>query len=163
VDEISRVFKNMDECFENIELPCRFDLKGFSYFNDEETEEDVIKLICSIRKNDHDTLYSMRGCAPDGEMGCDAECYIEDIDSPESLIDCEIIEIEPAYKESYELCGNTVEPWAIKIRTNKGYCTIDMRLEHNGYYYGVLRIEKLEDIPKDMICINNWEKYKGRE
>jgi hypothetical protein len=152
--------------FETLKLPCHFDLKDLSYFNDSDDEQDIIKFICSIRNSDYnDVICSIRGYSSDGEMGCDAACYIEDIDFPEHLIDCEIIEMEKIYKDEYVIdsfYGDHIQPWAIKIKTNKGYCTIDMRLEHNGYYAGELFIERLENIPIDMIDISDWAKYKGR-
>lgn len=86
------------------------------------------------------TLEGDLGLEPYGE--CCADCFITDIDGANALFDATVLKIEDL--ETYQAFSNSydvIETWGHRIHTDKGICTIGMRVEHNGYYGGSLYVE----------------------
>lgn len=87
---------------------------------------------------------------PEGD--CCANCYINGINFSEQLLGTIISvdeldggqEIEKT-ESGYE--GNHIDIWGHRIHTTQGFCTIDMRTEHNGYYSGRLLMKDAKIIP----------------
>lgn len=76
---------------------------------------------------------------PEGD--CCAHCYILNVSGSEVLLDAEIKSVEDLTLEPTEQEVNDhecIEAWGHRILTNKGICTIEMRVSHNGYYGGWL-------------------------
>lgn len=72
---------------------------------------------------------------------CCAHCFIAHIDGSEFLKNSKIIEIETAEWIREETDDFEVkDSMGTKIKTDKGYITIETRLEHNGYYGGEILI-----------------------
>jgi hypothetical protein len=84
-----------------------------------------------------------------GEGDCCANCWIADVDGAEALQVAEILSIEDlAIEDTEETTGDVVEQsWGHRIHTNRGICTIGMRLSHNGYYGGWLNVHLLKKLP----------------
>src|ERR1700722_16090914 len=80
---------------------------------------------------------------------CCAQCFICHIDGSEVLTNAHILEVEDL---SLPLADNDVnndytvtEVWGHRIKTDRGICTIEMRVIHNGYYGGSLDVYRLEE------------------
>lgn len=79
---------------------------------------------------------------PEGD--CCSQCSITDMCFTEALEGAIIKEIEdmslpaPAAQSG----DDVVDVWGHRIHTDKGICTIGMRLDHNGYYGGSLHFSK---------------------
>jgi hypothetical protein len=72
---------------------------------------------------------------------CCANCYIQNVSGSEALVDAVITGVEDLVCEaSQEEIDNadTIDAWGHRIVTDKGICTIEMRVSHNGYYGGSL-------------------------
>lgn len=82
---------------------------------------------------------------------CCENCFIKHVNFSEALYNATVINIEDleskdiSEKEDIEC----IEEWGHRIITDKGICTIEMRVEHNGYYGGSLEIDKRENIKKE--------------
>lgn len=94
---------------------------------------------------------------PEGD--CCANCYIAHVDGSETLTDAVVTEIEnlelprvPLTAEE-STASDAVDSWGHRIHTTKGICTIDMRVEHNGYYGGRLECEEIDTAPEDAISL----------
>ena len=103
---------------------------------------------------DGDSLYFETNCGtyratPYGD--CCANCYIQHISGSEALVKGAVIaSVEdislPDVPE--EDCCDVSEVWGHKIRTDKGWCTIEMRVDHNGYYGGSLSVDLQDTCPE---------------
>jgi hypothetical protein len=85
---------------------------------------------------------------PYGE--CCAVCFIQHIESSDILNDSIIVDvddIELKELEQEEHDGDIVEIWGHRIITTKGICTIEMRVDHNGYYGGSLDLSITTKVP----------------
>jgi hypothetical protein len=70
-----------------------------------------------------------------GVADCCSSTWIEHIDFPEVLQDAELLELEEITGGNVVLDEDTeLQTYFLKIRTSKGYCTIDFRNSSNGYY-----------------------------
>jgi hypothetical protein len=73
---------------------------------------------------------------------CCANCYVQHVSGAEALaagaviIDVEDIELQNVKDESCDVS----DVWGHRLRTSKGWCTIEMRVDHNGYYGGSLDV-----------------------
>ena len=89
---------------------------------------------------------------PEGE--CCANCFIQHISLADALQGAKVTLVEPILeveKERGDGPGDGyAEQWGHRIHTTKGTCTIEMRVEHNGYYGGMLKVEGLEN-PKPVL------------
>jgi hypothetical protein len=75
---------------------------------------------------------------------CCANCFIQHVDNADALqdaivnnvqdLDTELLSID----DDFDYEGSCVNSWGHRILTNKGICTIEMRVIHNGYYGGSL-------------------------
>lgn len=93
------------------------------------------------------------GLEPYGD--CCAHCYITDVDGSETLEGGTILEIQDLerpsiLKEDAFYYSEVSEVWGHRIVTDKGICTVGMRVDHNGYYGGCLNVTKgcIENGPK---------------
>lgn len=71
---------------------------------------------------------------------CCAHCYVQHIDGSEALQGATVKEIQDVGGESSgdrDSC-EVSDVWAHRIHTDKGICTIEMRVDHNGWYGGQL-------------------------
>jgi hypothetical protein len=79
---------------------------------------------------------------------CCANCYVQHVDGADALMDATIKNIQdldipvPSDEEDEY---STVEAWGHRIITDKGVCTIEMRVVHNGYYGGSLNDRLIKD------------------
>lgn len=66
---------------------------------------------------------------------CCSHCFIANISGSENLVDAKILEVE--HSEWKDVSRNddyeVLESMGTKIKTSKGYVTIETRLSHNGY------------------------------
>ena len=77
---------------------------------------------------------------PEGD--CCAWCYIAGATLTDALTvatvtsveDLEMVQEDRSY-------GDAIDTWGHRIHTTRGTCTFDMRVEHNGYYGGTLKVE----------------------
>lgn len=78
--------------------------------------------------------------APYGD--CCAHCYIQHVSGADALAPGAVV------MGVEDIAGNREEPseydvsdtWGHRIATTKGTCSIEMRVDHNGYYGGSLEI-----------------------
>lgn len=75
---------------------------------------------------------------------CCAHCYIAALSGAENLIDAKILSAENAEWKTIkdDIDGGVTESMGTKIKTSKGYVTIESRVEHNGYYGGRIKVSK---------------------
>jgi hypothetical protein len=99
-------------------------------------------IVLSLADGTHKTL------TPDGD--CCSECFINDVDGADALKGGTLLRVEDLEMTtdppSEEACG-VVDRWGHRFITDKGTCTIGMRLEHNGYYGGSLYVQKTLEAP----------------
>lgn len=87
---------------------------------------------------------------PGGE--CCAHCYIQHVDGAEVLKNGVIFEVEStSSNRSVVGSGDVVDAWGHRIHTDKGICSIEMRVEHNGYYGGQLEIRTVESYAGEIL------------
>ncbi len=96
-----------------------------------------------------DTLYISTNCGvfvctPEGD--CCASCYIQHISGTEALavgaVIASVEDIELPDVPDDERSDEVSHVWGHKIRTDKGWCSIEMRVDHNGYYGGWLSVSE---------------------
>lgn len=77
---------------------------------------------------------------------CCANCYIEHIDGADRLVGSVIASAENTEWIVAKIgeMGDTMESMGTKFKTNKGYVTVETRVEHNGYYGGMILISEEE-------------------
>lgn len=76
---------------------------------------------------------------------CCSSCFIEDVDNIDALQDAKVTGVEELEINSRRNAEFEVtDTWGYRLHTDKGICTIGMRLEHNGYYGGRLLVKGLE-------------------
>ncbi len=78
---------------------------------------------------------------------CCAHCYIQHVSLSNALVDATVTGVEEIMSEptDTEKASNTAEVfegWGHRIHTTRGTCSIEMRVEHNGYYGGELQCEE---------------------
>jgi hypothetical protein len=74
---------------------------------------------------------------PDGD--CCSHCFIQHVSGADALQDATIVSVETLETRSEnDPNGDVMDSWGHRLTTDKGTCTIEMRLEHNGYYSGQL-------------------------
>jgi hypothetical protein len=72
---------------------------------------------------------------------CCAHCYIAHFNGTEALINAEILSAEDSeWKAQSDASYEVIESMGTKLKTTKGYVDIETRLEHNGYYSGIIEI-----------------------
>jgi hypothetical protein len=75
---------------------------------------------------------------------CCANCFICNVDGAEALSGASIIEVEdldlPLTDDDVNDDYTTTDVWGHRLKTDKGICTIEMRVIHNGYYGGSLNV-----------------------
>ena len=91
---------------------------------------------------------------PEGD--CCAHCFIEHVEGAEFLQDATItavqdVESGAVYQASDENGQEAVEQWGHLFTTDKGHVRLDMRVEHNGYYGGWLRVSKTPAMDGDVL------------
>lgn len=72
---------------------------------------------------------------------CCSHCFIQNVSGSEALVDAAILSVEDlecVASEQEENEHEAVNAWGHRIVTNKGICSIEMRVYHNGYYGGSL-------------------------
>ena len=76
---------------------------------------------------------------------CCSSCFIEDVDNIDALQDAKVTGVEELEVNSTGSrgAGEVTDTWGYRLHTDKGICTIGMRLEHNGYYGGRLLVKGL--------------------
>lgn len=84
---------------------------------------------------------------------CCASCYLANISGADNLMGAKILEIETAeWKRKENDDFDVVETMGTKIKTEKGYVTLETRLEHNGFYCGQIAVS-------DKAPIDNYGSY----
>lgn len=83
---------------------------------------------------------------------CCSQCYITDVCTSEALEGATIEDIETleSVRTSTDTYGDVSDCWGYRFITDKGICTVGMRLDHNGYYGGSLEVEFSNFAPADM-------------
>ena len=73
---------------------------------------------------------------------CCANCYVQHVDGADALVDAVIQNVQdldcPLTDEDINDGNTCTNAWGHRIITDKGICTIEMRVVHNGYYGGSL-------------------------
>jgi len=108
----------------------------------------------------HGNLY-VAGFKLTPEGDCCASCYIQHVSGAEALYDAMIFEVETIDSSPEMQAQDTdtdcvSESWGHRIRTSKGYCTIEMRLDHNGYYGGSLECTECENVPESATTLDDF-------
>jgi hypothetical protein len=81
---------------------------------------------------------------------CCASCYVQHIEGTWALAkgatiaSVEGIELPPVPQEEQ---NDVSDVWGHRITTDKGVCTIEMRVDHNGYYGGSLNFDGNQSWP----------------
>jgi hypothetical protein len=71
------------------------------------------------------------------ECDCCSHCYIQHVSGADTLQNATIASVETLEtRTENDPDGDVLDVWGHRITTNKGTCTIEMRLVHNGYYSG---------------------------
>ncbi len=78
---------------------------------------------------------------------CCANCYIQHVSLASALQDAKILNVADLENRKEDGSGEVVEIFGHCLDTTKGSCTIEMRVEHNGPYYGWLGVRKNEPVP----------------
>jgi hypothetical protein len=94
---------------------------------------------------------------PFGE--CCSECSIEHVEFADALIGV-IHKIEDIEEKEMLKDYDVITTWGHRFHTDKGICTVDMRLEHNGYYGGELDITELDDAAEERELRSTYEVLK---
>ena len=94
-----------------------------------------------------DTSHGIFKLEPSGD--CCASCYIQHVAGsgafPGTI--AEIRDVDSSTKADDYDNGDVSESWGHLFVTDKGHCTFEMRVDHNGYYGGSLECYKVEAIP----------------
>lgn len=72
---------------------------------------------------------------------CCAHCYIQHVDGADALVNAVVKQVETleCHPTQVEIDNaDTLDAWGHRLITDKGYFTIEMRVNHNGYYGGSL-------------------------
>jgi len=75
---------------------------------------------------------------------CCANCFIQHLSGSDALAPGAVVaSVEDIESRSVknEDC-DVIDEWGHRVTTDKGVCSIEMRVEHNGYYGGSLDIER---------------------
>lgn len=75
---------------------------------------------------------------------CCSHCYIQHVDGSEALKDAVILEIENISLPDVLNPSDVSDVWGYRFHTTKGIFTIEMRLDHNGFYGGELEVNKFK-------------------
>ena len=81
---------------------------------------------------------------------CCARCYVQHVSGSDALApgatvrSVEDIEAPPVPKDADSYVVS--DTWGHRITTDKGVCTIEMRVDHNGYYGGSLDLTEYEGV-----------------
>jgi hypothetical protein len=87
---------------------------------------------------------------PYGE--CCAGCYIQHISNSDALRKSVVLRVEEVGSErTNSQHGDVSDVWGHVLHTDKGTCTIEMRVDHNGYYGGSLELENVDRIYGDPV------------
>ena len=78
---------------------------------------------------------------------CCAKCFLGGVSGAEALVGSTILGVEhsewvSALNISGDYYDDVVESMGTKIKTDKGYVTLETRLEHNGYYGGWILVSR---------------------
>lgn len=112
------------------------------------------KMLHATKRDESLLLWTDRGlytCEPEGE--CCAHCYVQHIEGTWALARgaiiaaVEDIELPPVPQEEQ---NDVSDVWGHRIVTDKGVCTIEMRVDHNGYYGGSLNVALNKNRPGDV-------------
>lgn len=101
--------------------------------------------ILAATKDDEDLLFMTdRGLYKASPYGdCCANCYVQHISGTDALAPgavitgVEDIELPPVPDDEQ---NDVSDVWGHRIVTDKGICSIEMRVDHNGYYGGSLDV-----------------------
>jgi hypothetical protein len=79
---------------------------------------------------------------------CCANCFIADLDGAAALVGGTVRSVEDLEQKNIrdDDC-DVVDVWGHRVVTERGICTIGMRVEHNGYYGGRLNVNVVDSIP----------------
>lgn len=83
---------------------------------------------------------------------CCSSCYVQHVSGTDALAvgaivtDIQDIDDLPPVPEAE--VNDVTDNWGHRITTTKGVCSIEMRLDHNGYYGGSLELELFNGEPK---------------
>ncbi len=113
-------------------------------YRDQMTLQDLVGLVVRDARYDKDNIYlnlvdgTCVALMPEGD--CCANCFIEHVSIAYALTDAVIASVENIDGERKEDDSGVDEDWGHRITTNKGVCSIEMRVTHNGYYGGCLNV-----------------------
>ena len=83
---------------------------------------------------------------------CCSSCYVQHVSGADALskgaivtsVD-DITDLPPVPESEV---NDVIDNWGHRITTTKGVCSIEMRLDHNGYYGGALDVALFDGEPK---------------
>lgn len=94
---------------------------------------------------------------------CCAHCYLVHIDGSEALCEGAIVlsAENTEWSDILHTDDETIETMGTKIRTDKGLCSFESRVEHNGYYGGDILVSDYQPMDQYHGPINDWlsDKY----
>lgn len=74
---------------------------------------------------------------------CCSRCYIASASGTDALIDATILEVrDDEWKTIKDSDLEVINSMGTTIKTDRGYVTLETRLEHNGYYSGRIDVSK---------------------
>lgn len=76
----------------------------------------------------------------EAEGDCCASAYVESVDAPEVLRDACVtrVEVRQAHVRGSVADGDVLDAYFYAIHSERGTATIELRVDHNGYYSGWL-------------------------
>lgn len=88
---------------------------------------------------------------------CCSQCYVQHVSGTLALKPgARVVSVEDigSVPTDAELAAaDVLEAWGHRIITDRGLCSIEMRLDHNGYYGGALEVEPFtgDSLPGDQV------------
>jgi hypothetical protein len=104
-------------------------------------KELIGKTVYAVYKNEDGTILMFETDSGDlafiTEPDCCNSVWFEHLDNVSAFDGAQVLDVDHVNgEEIYTNDWEVLENWFIKIKTTKGYCTIEVRNSHNGYYGG---------------------------
>ncbi len=119
---------------------------------------DADKLHIVFETNNKQLVYCV-------ESDCCSQAWIEHIENPEVLINEPIIEVickdYSSVRNDDEYGNDYIDSFGYTFKTHKGYCDMEFRNSHNGYYGASIELQPEAIIKYDVTNGKKWIVYKA--
>ena len=78
---------------------------------------------------------------------------MQHVEGADSLLGAFVHSVEDISLPDVEDPCDVSDVWGHKVRIDKGYFVIEMRVDHNGYYGGSLYFSKVKTIPDNAYAL----------